>query len=133
MARLAGESFSFITGLDLADLDLETEPPKNFRSGPTDNPEDDNVAMDEDDGLPWPDPEKIQAWWDVNHLRFEPRVRYFMGERVSVEHCKQVLRKGFQRQRVAAAEYLCLLIPGTPLFPTSAPAWRQQRWLRQMG
>lgn len=133
MARLAGESFSFITGLDLAYLDLDTKPPKNVESGPNDNPDDDNVAMDEDDGLPWPDAVKLQAWWDGNHQRFEPGVRYFMGERVTVEHCKQVLRDGFQRQRVAAAEYLCLLTPGTPLFPTSAPAWRQQRWLRQMG
>lgn len=132
-ARLAGESFSLITGLDLAYLDLEIKPPKNFRSGPTDNPDDNDVAMDEDDGLPWPDPVKLQAWWDVNQRRFEPGVRYFMGERVTVEHCRKVLREGFQRQRVAAAEYLCLLTPGTPLFPTSAPAWRQQRWLAQMG
>lgn len=132
-ARLAGESFSFITGLDLAYLDLDTKPPKNFESGPNDSPDDDNVAMDEDDGLPWPDPRKLQTWWDVNHQRFQPGVRYFMGEPITVEHCKKVLRDGFQRQRVAAAEYLCLLTPGTPLFPTSAPAWRQQRWLRQMG
>ena len=132
-ARLAGESFSLITGLDLAYLDLDTKPPKNFESGPSDKPDDDNVAMDEDDGLPWPDPVKLQAWWDFNHQRLDPGVRYFMGERVTVEHCKQVLRGGFQRQRVAAAEYLCLLTPGKPLFPTSAPAWRQQRWLRQMG
>jgi uncharacterized protein (TIGR02270 family) len=131
-ARLAGESFSYITGLDLAYLDLETKPSDNFEAGPNDNADDDNVAMDEDDGLPWPDPVKLQAWWDVNHQRFEPGVRYFMGERVTVAHCKKVLRDGFQRQRVAAAEYLCLLTPGTPLFPTSAPAWRQQRWLRQM-
>ena len=132
-ARLAGESFSVITGLDLAARDLETKPPNNFSSGPTDHPDDDNVAMDEDDGLPWPAPVRLQAWWDANHMRFEPGVRYFMGERLTVEHCKKVLRDGFQRQRVAAVEYLCLLTPGTPWFPTSAPAWRQQRWLRQTG
>jgi hypothetical protein len=37
-----------------------------------------------------------------------------------------------QRQRILAAHYLCLLDPGTPLFNTSAPAWRQQRWLAKM-
>jgi uncharacterized protein (TIGR02270 family) len=61
LARLAGESFSFITGLDLAYLDLERKPPEGVEFGPNDNPEDDNVAMDEDDSLPWPDPVKIQT------------------------------------------------------------------------
>jgi hypothetical protein len=42
------------------------------------------------------------------------------------------LKTGFQRQRIAAAEYLTLLAPGTPLFNTAAPAWRQQRLLAKM-
>ena len=133
LARLAGESFSFITGLDLAYLDLDRKPPENFESGPNDDPNDDNVAMDEDDGLPWPDPAKIQTWWTGNKHHFQPGTRYFMGEPPSVPHCMKILREGYQRQRIAAAEYLCLLQPGTRLFPTSAPAWRQQRWLREMG
>ena len=54
--RLAGESFSFMTGLDLAYLDLERKPPEGVEFGPTDNPEDEEVAMDADDSLPWPDP-----------------------------------------------------------------------------
>jgi hypothetical protein len=43
-----------------------------------------------------------------------------------------LLKNGFQRQRMAAAIYLCLLKPGTPLFNCAAPAWRQQRLLAQM-
>ncbi len=132
LARLAGEAFSTITGLDLAWLDLERKPPKNAESGPTDNPQDQDIGMDEDDGLPWPDPAKVQAWWDANALRFQPGVRYFMGAPPSRPHCLQVLKDGFQRQRIAAAQYLCLLQPGTRLFPTSAPAWRQKRWLDAM-
>jgi uncharacterized protein (TIGR02270 family) len=85
--------------------------------------------MDPDDNLPWPDPAKIQKWWDANKHRFQTSVRYFMGEPVNIDNCKRVLRDGYQRQRVAAALYLSLLQPGTPLFPTSAPAWRQQRLL----
>ena len=130
--RLAGEAFSFITGLDLAYLDLDQKPPENFESGPSDDPKDDNVAMDEDDGLPWPDPVKIQAWWSANSHRFQSGVCYFMGEPVSRAHCIKVLKEGYQRQRIAAAEYLCLLNPGTPLFNTSAPAWRQKRLLEKM-
>lgn len=132
LTRVAGESFSFITGLDLAYLDLELKTPEGVEFGPNDNPEDDNVAMDEDDSLPWPDPVKIQMWWDANKSRFTNGVHYFMGERVTREHCIHVLKEGYQRQRIAAAEYLCLLEPGTQLFPTSAPAWRQQRWLAKI-
>jgi hypothetical protein len=88
--------------------------------------------MDPDDSLPWPDPAKIKAWWDANTPRFSEGVRHFMGEPVNLQNCRQVLREGYQRQRVAAAEYLCLLQPGTHLFPTSAPAWRQERWLSKM-
>lgn len=130
--RLAGESFSLITGLDLAYLDLDRKPPQNFESGPNDHPQDTNVAMDEDENLPWPDPAKVQAWWNANQHRFQNGARYFMGEPVSAENCKKVLRDGYQRQRIAAALYLSLLQPGTTLFPTSAPAWRQQRWLAKV-
>jgi uncharacterized protein (TIGR02270 family) len=132
LARLSGESFSFITGLDLAYLDLERNAPEGVEFGPNDNPEDENVAMDEDDNLPWPDPAKIQAWWESNKSRFRNGERYFMGAPVSREHCTHVLKEGYQRQRIAAAQYLCLLEPGAQLFPTSAPAGRQQRWLAKM-
>jgi uncharacterized protein (TIGR02270 family) len=132
LARLAGESFSFITGLDLAYLDLERKPPEGVEFGPNDDPEDDNVAMDEDDSLPWPDQARIQGWWDANKFRFTNGERYFLGAPVTHEHCIHILKEGYQRQRIAAALYLCLLEPGTKLFPTSAPAWRQQRWLAKM-
>ncbi len=131
-ARLAGEAFSLITGTDLALLDLERKPPENFESGPNDDPDDPNVDMDPDDGLPWPDAERIQKWWAANSSRFQPGTRYFMGAPVTRAHCIDVLKNGYQRQRILAAHYLCLLDPGTPLFNTSAPAWRQQRLLAQM-
>ncbi len=132
LSRLAGESFSYITGLDLAYIDLERKPPEGVDFGPNDDPNDDNVAMDEDDGLPWPDVKKISSWWQANGQRFAPGTRYFMGEPPSTAHCLDVLKHGFQRQRMAAAVYLCLLKPGTSLFNCAAPAWRQQRLLAQM-
>jgi hypothetical protein len=55
-----------------------------------------------------------------------------MGAPVTRAHCIDVLKNGYQRQRILAAHYLCLLDPGTPLFNTSAPAWRQQKLLAQM-
>ena len=132
LTRLAGEAFTFITGLDLAYLDLDRKPPDNFESGPNDDPDDPDVSMDEDDSLPWPDPVKIQAWWDTHKSRFTDGTRYFMGAPVTRAHCIQVLKDGYQRQRIAAALYLCLLQPGTKLFPTKAPAWRQQCWLADL-
>ncbi len=129
LARLAGESFSYITGLDLAYLDLERKPPEGIELGPNDDPNDDDVAMDEDDSLPWPDAAKIADWWSANASRFVAGTRYFVGEPPTFAHCRQVLKTGFQRQRIAAATYLCLLTPGTALFNTAAPAWRQERLL----
>lgn len=131
-ARLAGEAFTLITGADLAGLELDRPPPDDVEFGPSDDPDDDNVAMDEDEGLPWPDADKVAHWWSANESRFAPGTRYFMGQTVTPAHCLQVLRQGYQRQRIAAAQHLCLLAPGSVLFPVSAPAWRQQRLLAKM-
>jgi uncharacterized protein (TIGR02270 family) len=132
LARLAGEAFSMITGLDLAHLDLDRKPPEGEVFGPDDDPADAEVAMDEDDGLPWPDATKIGAWWQAHGSRFKPGVRHFVGEALSPAHCLSVLKTGFQRQRIAAAEHRCLLQPGTPLFNVAAPSWRQSRLLAKM-
>jgi uncharacterized protein (TIGR02270 family) len=88
--------------------------------------------MDPDDGLPWPDVTRIRKWWKANGSRFAAGTRNFMGAPVTREHCIQVLKTGYQRQRILAAHYLCLLTPGTPLFNTSAPARRQQALLANM-
>jgi len=129
LARLAGEAFGFITGLDLAYLDLDRRPPNATESGPNDDPNDENVALDEDESLPWPDVAKLRAWWKSNGARFKPGNRYFVGAEPTPAKCLEVLKSGFQRQRIAAAEYRTLLTPGTTLFNVAAPSWRQQRLL----
>ncbi|MGF9759340.1 TIGR02270 family protein [Microvirga sp. 0TCS3.31] len=131
-ARLAAEAFSLVVGVDLVQSDLEGKQPDGFEAGPNDDPEDTNVEMDPDEALPWPDPLKVQTWWDANNNRFRGGTRYFVGAPVTREHCIQVLKNGHQPQRILAARYLRLLDPGRPLFDTSAPAWRQQRILEQM-
>lgn len=129
--RLAGESFSMITGADLVQLQLSRTPPDGAELGPNDDPEDQNVALDEDEDLPWPDQAKVQAWWQANAHHFVPGQRYFVGELPSIRLCMQALRAQGQRQRIIAAEHLCLLRPGGKLFPVAAPAWRQSRWLAE--
>jgi uncharacterized protein (TIGR02270 family) len=88
--------------------------------------------MDPDDDLPWPNRERVEQWWAAHADRFQAGVRYFVGAPVTHAHCMDVLKNGYQRQRILAAHYSCLIEPGTPLFNTSAPAWRQQRLLAQM-
>jgi uncharacterized protein (TIGR02270 family) len=133
LERIAGEAFTLLTGVsDSTWLDLERLPATMRESDPNDDPDDPHVDMDEDDGLPWPDAAKIEAWWHANANRFQPGTRYFMGQPLNRDNCLRVLKEGFQRQRIAAALYLSLLNPGTPLFEWRAPARRQQRLLAEM-
>ncbi|MEW6290757.1 MAG: TIGR02270 family protein [Thermodesulfobacteriota bacterium] len=129
LTRPAGEAFSMITGVDLAYADLEGQWPAGFSAGPTEEPEDEDVAMDPDENLPWPAPELIARWWDAHKGEFTSGIRYLVGKPISPEHLQQVLRTGFQRQRAAAAIELALLQPGQPLFEVRAPGFRQQRLL----
>ncbi len=127
LARTAGEAFSTITGLDLAYDDLEGERPEGFAAGPSENPEDEEVAMDADEDLPWPDQKLVQVWWEKNKDRFKPGARYLCGYPISIEQCRHVLKTGYQRQRLAAALELTVRQPEQPLYNTSAPGFRQQK------
>jgi len=133
LARLAGESFTMITGVDLAYRDLERKPPEDFNAGPTEDPNDENVEMDPDDNLPWPDPALVQKWWDKNRGQFQNGTRYLLGKPMTVEWLKTVLRDGRQRQRAAAALELAIRQPGTPLFNVKMPGFRQIELLGKPG
>ncbi|MDQ6683894.1 MAG: TIGR02270 family protein [Pseudomonadota bacterium] len=132
LARLAGEAFSFLTGVDIAALELVRDSGPVRPDGPSDDPEDDDIAMDEDEGLPWPAAEKLDAWWHKNSSHFAPGRRYFAGGEPTPDRCLSVLRTGVQRERFAAAEHRTLATPGTPLFNVVAPSWRQQRLLDRL-
>jgi len=129
VARVAGESFSMISGVDLAYDDLDGEWPEGFEAGPTEDPEDENVEMDADEDLPWPNVELIQQWWNKNRLSYQNGTRCLCGPVMSIGSLNRVLRTGFQRQRIAAALELAIHQPGTPLFETRAPGFVQQRLL----
>jgi uncharacterized protein (TIGR02270 family) len=129
LARVAGESFTTITGVDIAYQDLEGERPDGFESGPTEDPADENVEMDPDENLPWPNPGLIQKWWQSNRRAFQPGTRHLVGKPTAIDWCKEVLRIGRQRQRAAAAAELAMRQPGTPLFEVRAPGFRQKQVL----
>lgn len=129
LARVAGEAFSMITGVDLAYEDLEGEAPDGFEAGPSESPEDDDVEMDADENLPWPDKALVERWWSANAARFGAGRRYLCGAPIDEAGCLRVLREGRQRQRIAAAYELALMRPGEPLFEWRAPGFRQQHRL----
>jgi uncharacterized protein (TIGR02270 family) len=130
LARVAGEAFTMITGVDIAYEDLDTDKPEGFESGPTENPEDDNVEMDPDERLPWPDANLIAKWWEKHAHEFQPGVRHLLGKPITMDWMQQVLRIGRQRQRAAAALELAIMQPGAPLFEVRAPGFRQQELLQ---
>ncbi len=133
LARLAGEAFTFITGVDLAYRDLERKPPEDFNAGPTEDPKDDNVEMDPDDNLSWPEPVLVQKWWEKNRGQFQTGTRYLLGKPMTTDWLKSVLRDGRQRQRAAAALELAFRNPGQPLFNVKAPGFRQIELLGKPG
>jgi len=133
LARLAGEAFQWVTGADLAMLDLETLNPPAGYSPPDDA--DDDGALDEDDSLPWPDPARVQAWWAREHAGLEAIAgggRLFLGRPMNAQTARQVLADGTQRQRAHAAWLSSLLQPGRCVFQVAAPVARQLRALAKL-
>lgn len=122
-ARIAGEAFTFITGIDVEKAGLTRD------AAVAPSAADGAIDDDDDAGLPWPDHAKVLAWWHSRQRAFDPGKRYFFGDQPSLERCHEVLAAGTQRQRSAAAIQLALLHPGLRIFDIAAPAWRQRRAL----
>jgi len=136
LARLAGEAITMITGLALDERPFEGEWPEGFLAGPTEDPEDENVAMDPDENLPWPSRQAVADWWAKHCGDFTPGSRYLLGRPITEACLEEVLRHGYQRQRAAAALELAIRRPGQPLFEVRAPGPRQQelhglKWTRR--
>lgn len=129
LARPAGEAFSMMTGVDLAFDNLEMDAPEGFVAGPTEDPADENVAMDPDEDLPWPDPDLIEPWWAANKPGYQAGTRYFLGHPITDEALQAALKTAYQRQRIAAAMELAIRHPGRPLFAWRAPGDRQKKIL----
>jgi uncharacterized protein (TIGR02270 family) len=118
LARVAVEAFTFITGAHLADLDLDGNRPEGFEAGPNEDALDENVSMDPDDGLPWPDVAKVSRWWSANQGRFPKGVRHLCGKPITMEWLQEVVLKERQRLRTAAALELLIRNPKQPMIET---------------
>lgn len=120
LARLAGEAFTLITGVDLDKHQLSGAVPNEHALIPNDDAADAHVGMDEDENLPWPDVVKVTALWRNHGQNFIVGRRYFLGKPISADWLKSKITSGTQRQRHAAAMELALLDPQSRLINTRA-------------
>lgn len=130
LGRLAGESIALITGVNLADNDLEREAPPDDREDKlNDDPADDHVALDEDENLAWPDAERVAAWWHSSQGRLVAGETFICGYQRSPESLRQVLHHGLQRQRAVAADLMAITQPGNRYCNTTLPTQRQMDFM----
>jgi uncharacterized protein (TIGR02270 family) len=127
LARLAGEAFTMITGLDLAYHDLDQDAPESDSQDQAEAGEVDE--LDYESNLAWPAPLKIESWWQKNHGAFAHGRRYLGGEVLTPPAAADLLKKGKQRLRQAAAIELALLAPDVPLFEVRGRGSSQEREL----
>jgi uncharacterized protein (TIGR02270 family) len=140
VARVAGEAFEMITGLNIFVESLEVipeQPEPTQEEEPEEqtveellaDEDDDDEDLGEDLGLVVPDPGKMTPWFEQNKDRFEAGQRYLCGQPITPGSCQSILRTGQQRQRIAAALELSLAHTGTPMFECRARGDRQLRRL----
>jgi uncharacterized protein (TIGR02270 family) len=118
-ARVATEAFCVITGADLEYLGLKQDAPAEIPDG---------LEL-EDKNLPWPDVQRLSEWWNTQQSRYVSGQRYLGGQHISAASSLEVLRKGYQRQRRAAALELARLNEAAPLFSVADRTDRQRRRL----
>lgn len=125
-ARLAGAAIGMITGVDLEESGLALrEPPDGFDARPNDDPDDEDVLLDEDENLPWPDAVAIARWGREPHSWCRGSL-YLGGERKSVGTFERQLVHGHQWQRHAAASQLAMSAPEVPFVDVRLPSRRQR-------
>jgi uncharacterized protein (TIGR02270 family) len=128
-ARIAGETFCTMTGVDLVHQELDTEP--LIDEAAEDDRHETPLPTTQDEDLLWPDATKVARWWDGNHAQFRAGERYLCGGLISTDHCRDVLRTRYQPQRATAALHLGLRVRDVPVFDITLPAWRQQAELER--
>jgi len=104
VARIAGEAFSAITGLQLRGEFCVEEDPNPFE-------EDDLVAGPEKD-LPVPNAAGVEQWWSQNRTRFNPALRYVNGRPLDGAALIEAFRSGTMRRRHALAFELAVRTRG---------------------
>lgn len=115
-AKVAGEAFSMITGIDLERYKLTIDTPQDI----TVVPDNEDVELDDDENLPFPNINKVNHVWLRYRERYQVGGRYLMGLEVSqstpslVAQLNALYKQSTQRQRHSLALTLALLDPQSP-------------------
>lgn len=117
-AHLAGEAFVNISGVDLEKSDLTLSPVQT--PALPDIPDGNDIGLEEDQNLPWPDAEKVARWWRNHGSDFKTGQRYFLGRPMTPDWLKLKIAHGTVRQRHAAALALALGDPKSRFINTRA-------------
>lgn len=125
LARLAGDAMRVIIGVDLKGEQLTIAKPGHPAAAVAQE-DDEELVEDPDEGLPWPDPEKLAVWWRMNASRFEKSGRYRDGKPHGRDDLLDTLRYGHLLARHHAAFELALLDPKAPYLETHAFAKKQK-------
>ncbi|MFV1985062.1 MAG: hypothetical protein ACC657_16055 [Thiohalomonadales bacterium] len=113
-APIAGEAFSFITGVDIEEDDLSllnVELCESREAPLAEKRRNDRWTEAYEDDLPWPDSERVSNWWGIHKHQFETGTRYLAGKTLTKDNMKIVLKKGTQTQRHSASLFLAVRNP----------------------
>lgn len=88
-ARLAAESFSLVTGMEVPAVAPGVESGDEAAA----------VEFAPEADLPLPDVPRVEAWWAEHAPRFKPTVRYVRGRPLGQESLLDALREGSMYRR----------------------------------
>ena len=128
VARIAGDALATITGVDMAVFGSAP----SSDGGPNDDPDDENVSIDEDEALALPDAERLGQWWEANKGHFSRGTAYFLGIPKSSVNWIDALVKTIQRRRWAAALELALSQPTQTMLEVRARGGLQEQLLARV-
>jgi uncharacterized protein (TIGR02270 family) len=120
VARLAGESFSMITGVYLDEEGLAGAAAEPDEPG-------EDAASRHDEDLPVPDVAAVRKWWERHGGGLRDGERYLGGKVIGESGLREVLARGRQRQRLAAALELAVMRAGAGVFECRARGRMQER------
>jgi uncharacterized protein (TIGR02270 family) len=109
LARLAGDAFASITGVDLAYEDLVAEAPVSDLDVPEEASE--PIPPRYESVLHWPSAALVGRWWGAHKQAFVRGRRYLDGKPIDVPGAIEVLLRGKQPRRAAAVLELARLVP----------------------
>jgi hypothetical protein len=109
-ARLAWLAFSTLAGLPFDGGRFTIAAPSGLSSGPDDIPEHDEVAMDPDEGIPYPDQSALSDWWRQKRSTFG-WPQGLLGNELGIASATSAINDGPSLGALTGAAWLALNNP----------------------